>query len=127
MKKLLTVIMLLLITTTCLTACFEDIDNNPSSSSKYELIGNFESSIDYDSYFGYSIEIKGKLKNTSSKEFTYVSVTFAIYDSNGNQIETALDNMNYLQPGSTWQFNATMLGWTDVKPKSFKLVEVTAW
>ena len=80
---------------------------------------------EYNEYLGYSVEIKGKLKNISSSEFVYVSVTFAVYDSEGNQLDTALDNMNYLQAGSTWSFSATLIGWTDVYPASCKLVDVT--
>ena len=80
--------------------------------------------VDYKSYWGYSAEIKGKLTNISNKAFSYISVTFAIFDENGNQIETALDNMNYLQAGNSWMFTATML-WTELEPKSCKLVDIT--
>ena len=114
-----------------LSGCFGLLDDygssSPSSSSRYEFVGELDMSVDYNSYFGYSAKIKGKLKNTSSIKFSYVSVTFAIYDKDGNQIETALDNMNYLQPGNTWTFDATMLGWTKIEPKSCKLVNVEAW
>lgn len=118
-----------------LVGCFVlDDDSEPtepsipsSSSSRYEFIGELDMSVDYDTYLGYSVEIKGKLKNTSSREFSYVSVTFAIYDVDGNQITTALDNVNYLQPGNTWSFNAQTLGWTDVQPQSCELVDISAW
>lgn len=118
-----------------LVGCFDFDDDSesatpslPSSnSSRYEFIGELDMSVDYDDYLGYSVAIKGKLKNTSIREFSYVSVTFAIYDVEGNQIITALDNTNYLQAGSTWSFNAQTLGWTDTQPKSCKLVEVDAW
>lgn len=109
-----------------LSGCFGSLDNNDATSTHYEFIEEPNMSVDYDSYLGYSVEISGKLKNTSNSEFSYVSVTFAIYDEDGNQIETALDNMNYLQAGSVWSFNATMLGWSDVQPKSCKLVNVVA-
>ena len=126
MKKFLIVLMATLMVIN-LTACSGLLDSDNDSSSRYEFVGELDMSVDYSSYLGYSVEIRGKLKNTSSREFSYVSVTFAIYDENGNQIETALDNMNYLQPGSTWTFNASMLGWTEVQPKSCKLVDVKAW
>ena len=126
MKKVFNIVLTILILVS-LSGCFDLIDDTDSNSSRYELVGELNMSVDYNSYFGYSVSIKGKLKNISSKEFTYVSVTFAIYDKDGNQIETALDNMNYLQSGSTWTFDATMLGWTDVQPKSCKLVNVQVW
>ena len=124
MKKILSVL-LTIVMLISLSGCFGLIDDTDSF--RYEFVGEVDMSIDYDSYLGYSVSVKGKLKNTSSVEFSYVSVTFAIYDKEGNQIETALDNMNYLQAGSTWNFDAVMLGWTDVQPKSCKLVNVEAW
>lgn len=126
MKKILAVIMTIFMTIG-LSGCIDILGKDGSKSSKYEFVEELDMSVDYNEYFGYSVEIKGKLKNTSKKEFSYVSVTFAIYDEAGNQINTALDNMNYLQAGSTWSFKATMIGWTDVRPKSCKLVEVRAW
>ena len=117
-----------------LSGCFGLLDDNDSdssntnnSSSRYEFVEQINMTSKYDSYLGYSVNITGKLKNTSNKQFSYVSVTFAIYDENGNQIETAMDNMNYLQAGSVWSFNAQMFGWVDVYPKSCKLVDVTIW
>ena len=128
MKKIVC-LLLAFVMLVSITGCFSsDITGTESSqSSKYEFVGEIEMLVDYDSYLGYSVNIKGKLKNTSGQEFSYVSVTFAIYDAEGNQIETALDNMNYLQPNSTWAFDASMLGWSDVRPHSYKLVEVSAW
>ena len=126
MKKIFS-IMLSILMAISLVGCFSSSDKNDGNSSRYEIVGEIDMSVDYNSYFGYSVEIKGKLKNTSRREFSYVSVSFAIYDENGNQLETALDNMNYFQSGSTWAFNAQMIGWTEVEPKSCKLVEVNAW
>lgn len=125
MKKFLTAFLAAILALISLTGCFGF--SNSSTSSKYEFVGEFDMEIDYNSYLGYGVEIKGKLKNISSREFTYVSVTFAIFDENGNQLETALDTMNHLQAGETWQFNATMLGFTDSYPESYKLVEVNAY
>lgn len=108
------------------TGCFSSSNDNDSTSSGYELVGDLDISSSYDNYLGYSVSIKGKLKNTSSKQFSYVSITFALFDANGNQIETAMDNMNYLQAGSVWSFDAKTLGWTQTEPKSCRIVNVTA-
>ena len=113
MKKILSIILSIFMIIG-LTGCISlDSDNSPTNSSnnssnsyRYEFIGELDMTVDYTSYLGYTTNIKGKLKNTTSREFSYVSVTFAIYDAEGNQIETALDNMNYLQAGSIWNFNA---------------------
>lgn len=100
-------------------------NNKPTA--KYELVGKPEMSYEYESYLGYAVSIKGKLKNTSKKDFNYVSVTFAIFDEDGNQIDTALDNINYLQVGATWAFEATPLTYFENEPDlfEFKLVDVT--
>ena len=126
MKKILSII-LVLSTIIGLTGCFADIDDDDETSSRYELVEKVNMTVDYEDYLGYSVEIKGKLKNTTKKEFSYVSVTFAIYDADGNQIDTAMDSMNYLQSNAVWSFTAEMFGWSDVEPKSCKLVEVNAW
>ena len=129
MKKILCIIIAIL-TAMGLSGCssFLDntsLDNNEATSSRYEFVGEIDTTLDYNSYLGYTLEIKGKLKNTTSRKFSYVSVTFAIYDENGIQIGTAMDNMNYLQAGNIWSFKA--IGWTDDEPASYKLVEVSAW
>ena len=126
MKKILCIIMAIFMAIG-LWGCSTLLDDDDATSARYEIVGQTKMNVDYDSYLGYSVEITGKLKNTTNKEFSYVSVTFALYDADGNQIETALDNMNYLQAGATWSFKATVIGWTDVEPKSYKLVEVSAF
>ena len=130
MKKLLAFIVAVALL--CgLTSCFGISDGGSGSSSsgnsKYEIVGELDMSVDHNSYFGYSVEIKGKLKNITKREFSYVSVTFAVYDAEGNQLGTALDNMNYLQPGAIWSFKAVMLDNPDVQPRSCKLVNVEMW
>ena len=81
---------------------------------------------DFNEHIGYSTNILGKLKNTSNKEYSYVCVTFAIFDANDAQIGQVIDNLNYLQPGNTWQFNASAFA-LDEAPYSCKLVDVTIW
>ena len=124
-RKIVKVITILLLTIYLFGAssCFGALGG--LSKLNYSIEGELQMSVDYTQYLGYSCSIKGKLKNKSLTTYSYVSVTFAVYDENGIQIENAMDNMNYLQSGGIWQFNATMLGWTDVRPKSCKLVDVT--
>ena len=124
MKKILNILLSILLTISLAGCSISSIDDDLLSNS-YEITTDSNMVVEYDSYFGYSIEIKGTLKNTSNIEFTYVSVTFAIFDEEGNQIATALDNMNYLQPGRSWAYTAIVIGWTEVEPKSYTLVDVT--
>lgn len=126
MKKVLSIVLVIFMLVG-LSGCFGSSNDYDSNSSKYELVEQVRMTSEYDSYLGYSVTITGKLKNTSNKSFSYCSVTFAIYDENGNQIETAMDSINYLQAGSIWSFTAEMFTWTKVYPKSCKLVSVSAW
>ena len=82
---------------------------------------------DYSEYLGYDASVKGTFKNVSGEDFSYVSVEYIIYDAQGNNLGTAYDNINNLQNGDTWNFNASYIGWTDVEAVSYKLVEVTCW
>lgn len=119
----------------CLSAVFNKLDgddNNGSSSSKeppsrYEIVGQIEMTSLYNQSLGYTVNIKGKLKNTTDKEFSYVMVTFAIYDKSGGQIAIATDSMTYVQAGSFWSFNAKLYDYLKVYPKSCKLIRVTAY
>lgn len=58
--------------------------------------------------FGYYIE--GIVKNNTDKDKGYVQITFNLYDADGNQLGTALDNINNLKAGGTWKFKAIGMG-----------------
>lgn len=53
--------------------------------------------------------IEGTVKNNSSKELSYVQITFALLDSDDAQVGSALDNVNNLAAGTTWKFKASVL------------------
>ena len=76
---------------------------------------------------GYDCEIVGTLKNNTSRSYSYVSIEYSIYDEEGNIIDTAMDNINNLGAGETWKFTASTFGWTDVKPVTAKLKDITYW
>lgn len=69
--------------------------------------------------------INGSLKNISGRTLSYVQITFAIYDSDGAQVGTAIDNINNLTAGSVWKYSAISLGSDDWI--SFELTEVDAY
>lgn len=69
--------------------------------------------------------IEGEIKNNINKTYAYVQVTFNLYDANGAQIGTAMDNINNLESGSTWKYKAVGLVTEDVA--SYKFVEITGW
>lgn len=57
----------------------------------------------------YGGEITGKIRNNTNREYGYAQVTFNLYDAAGNQVGTAMDNINNLKPGATWVFKAITL------------------
>ena len=88
---------------------------------------NLKLSTEYNEYLGYSASVSGLIKNTTNHDFSYVSIEFAIYDSSGNNLGTALDNINNLLAGDTWSFEATLFNFPSTKPVSYKLIEINAW
>lgn len=72
-----------------------------------------------------SCYIEGTIQNNTNKSYTYVQVTFNLYDASGNQLGTAVDNINNLEPNATWKYKA--IGLTTEKVTSYKFVEITGW
>lgn len=83
--------------------------------------------VTYSEYLGYSATITGTAKNNTSKNYSYASVEFAVYDSAGNNLGTALANINNLMSGDTWKFSAALLGFPETRPTTYKLVDITVW
>lgn len=69
--------------------------------------------------------IQGEIKNNTDKTYSYVQVTFNLYDANGAQLGTAIDNINNLEPNGIWKYKA--MGLVTEKVASYKLVEITGW
>lgn len=109
------------------SGCF-DVDDSLSgtgSSSSYEIIGTPTMNVEYSEYLGYSASIKGVLKNTSSRNWSYCQVEFAIYDSNDYNLGTALANINNLRSGDSWSFEASLLSFPETKPNKWVLIDVS--
>ncbi|MCK9582942.1 MAG: FxLYD domain-containing protein [Endomicrobiales bacterium] len=53
--------------------------------------------------------ISGIVKNNSQKNYSYVQISFGIYDKSGAKIGTAMANINNLRSGGTWKFEASIL------------------
>ncbi len=97
-----------------------------SSNEKLAVSGT-SMSVEYNEYLGYSAKITGVAKNVTSRNFSYASVEFSVYDANGNNLGTALANINNLSSGDTWRFEATLFDFPSTRPATFKLVEIVAW
>ena len=76
------------------------------------------------SYDGFAYYVTGTIKNNTNEQYSYVQVTFNLYDADGAQIGTAMSNINNLEENGTWKFKA--LGGTE-KAVSYKLAEITGW
>ena len=72
----------------------------------------------------YSTTITGKIKNNTSRTYTYVQVLFDVYDSSGNRVGSAIGNINNLGPLETWKFQAVYIG---EDGKRFRLDEITGF
>lgn len=68
--------------------------------------------------------ITGILKNNSSKQYSYVQLEFNLYDGAGIQVGSTIANVNNLEPGASWKFNAPIL---DSEAVSAKLKGITSF
>ena len=101
--------------------------NSPTSSfskEKFTLI-NDNSYKGYSDGFGFYIE--GKITNNTNKDYSYAQVTFNLYDKDGAQLGTAVDNINHFEANGTWKFKAIGLTGDSNKVKTFKLAEITGF
>lgn len=85
---------------------------------KFSLVDSEES------YDGFAYYVNGTIKNNTDKQYSYVQVTFNLYDASGAQIGTAMSNINNLEGNGTWKFKA--IGGTE-NAASYKLAEITGW
>ena len=54
----------------------------------------------------YNVAVEGYAKNNCDDEWSWVDVTFVLYDENKNIIGTADDSISYLEAQATWHFRA---------------------
>lgn len=72
----------------------------------------------------YTSKIAGTFTNNSGEKLSYVSVSYSLFDAEGNQVDTAYASTSNLDAGGAWKYEATALSGTD-KVASFKLGDVT--
>lgn len=75
----------------------------------------------------FAVYIGGTIKNNTNKQYSYVQVTFNVYDADGAQLGTAIDNINNLEANGVWKYNAMFMGNDVSNASSYKLVEITGW
>lgn len=71
------------------------------------------------------LSIKGRAI-AFKKDYSYVQITYGIYSDNGNKLGTAFANINNLNKGTTWQFEA--IGASSVSGNvKYKLESISGW
>ena len=88
------------------------------SADKYTIAGE---ALTGDSY---TSKITGTFTNNSGEKLSYVSVSYSLFDAEGNQVDTAYASTSNLDAGGAWKYEATSLSGT-YKVASFKLGDVT--
>lgn len=102
------------------TAADADATAADDSASKYTIT---DETLDGDEW---SSKICGTFTNTSGKEFSSISVSYNLYDADGNQIDTASAYTSNLADGGTWKFEAISLKSLD-EIASYTLADVTGF
>lgn len=94
-------------------------NNQTTKKEKFEIVGDVTSESDQ-----FATYISGVIKNNSGKDCSYVQITFNMYDADGNQVGTALDNINNLEKSGTWKFKAMSI---EKEATSYKLAGITGF
>ncbi|MGI6046176.1 MAG: FxLYD domain-containing protein [Eggerthellaceae bacterium] len=74
-----------------------------------------------------SYAISGTFANNSGKEYQYIQLTYALKDSDGNQVGEAFANTSNLGDGEKWKFEAVGFSEGDATAKSYELKDVTSY
>ena len=101
----------------------EESTATPSLVGELELVGGIEGT--HWERDGYLLYIVGIIKNNSSHKYNYAQVTFILLDKNNNQVGSAMDNINDLEPGATWKFKALIFDASEVR--YYKLGEIVGF
>ncbi|WP_197204086.1 FxLYD domain-containing protein [Crateriforma conspicua] len=72
----------------------------------------------------FGITVKGVVENRRNRKLSYAQITFNIYDSSGAQVGSAAANINGLEAGGRWKFEAH--GLTE-KGTSYKFSELSGF
>lgn len=68
--------------------------------------------------------IVGTIKNNGKRTYSYVQVTINLYDDDGAQVGSTLDNINNLEAGGTWKFKAMVF---EEDATNYKIKEITGF
>lgn len=74
----------------------------------------------------YTTTISGTFTNLTDSQLGYVSVSYNLFDADGNQIGAAYANTSNLDASGTWKFEAVGM-YDQAKVASYKLADVTGF
>lgn len=112
---------------------FDSVDSNNVTTSNNSISSSYQEAFTLESMeghvddFGISLHIVGTIKNNKNKSYSYVQVTFNLYDKNGAQLGTALANINNLEPYGTWRYDALGLVANVEDVASYKLADISGF
>lgn len=98
-----------------------EVENKEEKKEDLEIVGDITDESDQ-----FATYISGVIKNNTDKKYSYVQVTFNLYDADGNLIGTALDNVNNLEANGTWKFKAMGIS-ENGTVASYKISEITGF
>ena len=74
----------------------------------------------------YTTTISGTFTNLTDSQLGYVSISYNLFDADGNQLGTAYANASNLDAGGTWKFEAVGM-YGQAKVASYTLADVTGF
>lgn len=90
----------------------------PTAEEKYTIEGETMTQDDY------STKIAGTLTNNTDKEIGYLQISYTLYDADGAQVGSAFANVNNLEAGGVWKFEAVSF---ESGVADYKLADVTGF
>lgn len=130
--KILIVILVLMVIAG-ISSSYNDVEEKTGTTDTSKPVTENFSLLDgYRGYAGdYSMGyyIEGYVQNNFDREYSYVQITFNLYDADGVLVGTALDNINNLEANGKWKFKAISLTTSDETQSiaSYKLKEITGY
>lgn len=96
------------------------INNKAKSKPKLEVLNSHNCNIS--SYGGRAI--CGTVINNTDRTYGYAQIQINLYDKNGTQIGSTMDNINNLAPHTKWDFKAMVI---EDRVDNYKIIDVSGF
>ena len=101
--------------------------NNSTNNQSNQKVEKFSYTVDNTTRDTFAYYIEGTVTNNKDKDYSYVSIEFVCYDSDGNNLGTAMDNTNNLLGKQTWKYKAMFIGSDQENVDHCDYHEVSGW